>query len=189
MRKVSEFKESNPIQGWNIISITPKYHISKDPAEYISNDGVKLELEIERKSRYYIFKIILPIILILTVCWSAVWINPREIESRLTITIVCLLSLIAYNFVIDSDMPKLEYLTIMDYIILISYVYATIPNFLSIAAFNLVGKNKKLSAKYENYGKRYGLLSYLMFILLIIIVNTNSSPEHTNTMLSWIAPS
>ena len=86
-------------------------------------------------------------------------------------------------------MPKLEYLTIMDYIILISYVYATIPNFLSIAAFNLVGKNKKLSAKYENYGKRYGLLSYLMFILLIIIVNTNSSPEHTNTMLSWIAPS
>ena len=44
-----------------------------------------------------------------------------EIESRLTITIVCLLSLIAYNFVIDSN-AKLE-ITIMDYIILISYVY------------------------------------------------------------------
>ena len=33
---------------------------------------------------------------------------PRELESKLTITIVCLLSLIAYNFVIDKDLPKLE---------------------------------------------------------------------------------
>ena len=116
------------------------------------------------------------------------WINPKEIESRLTITIVCLLSLIAYNFVIDSDLPKLEYLTIMDYIILISYVYATIPNFLSIVTFNLIGKNKKLCQRYESYGKKYGLLSYLMFILLIIVINTNASPEHTNAMLSWISP-
>ena len=188
MRKALEFKKANSIQGWNITKINPRYHISYDKNKDSYHDGIKLEIDIERKSRYYIYKIILPIILILTVCWSAVWINPKEIESRLTITIVCLLSLIAYNFVIDSDMPKLEYLTIMDYIILISYVYATIPNFLSIVAFNLIGKNKKLSQRYESYGKKYGLLSYLTFILLIILVNTNSSPENTNAMLSWIAP-
>ena len=42
------------------------------------------------------------------VCWSAsLGYPPRELESRLTITIVCLLSLIAYNFVIDSELPKL----------------------------------------------------------------------------------
>ena len=98
---------------------------------------MQIDIIVDRKSGYYIFKIIVPIILILMICWSSVWINPREIESRLTITIVCLLSLIAYNFVIDADMPKLEYLTIMDYIILISYVYSAIPNFLSIYSFYL----------------------------------------------------
>ena len=67
-------------------------------------------------------------ILILLVCWS-VSIHPRELESKLTITIVCLLSLIAYNFVIDQDLPKLGYLTLMDYIILLSYVFATLSNF------------------------------------------------------------
>ena len=94
-------------------------------------------INIERKSRYYVFKIIMPIILILIVCWSAVWIKPKDLESKLTITIVCLLSLIAYNFVIDSELPKLDYLTILDWIILVSYVYATIPNFLSIITFRL----------------------------------------------------
>ena len=34
------------------------------------------------------------------------------------------------NHSTDSELPKLEYLTVMDWIILISYVYATIPNFL-----------------------------------------------------------
>ena len=187
-KRALEFKELNNVEGWNIVDVKTSYEFHKDPNVDDDHDGISVIFELERKSGYYIFKVILPIILILIVCWSAVWINPKEIESRLTITIVCLLSLIAYNFVIDSEMPKLEYLTIMDYIVLISYIYATIPNFLSIAAFNLIGKNKKLCQKYENYGKRYGLLSYLMFILLTIVVNTNSSPEHTNAMLSWIAP-
>ena len=104
------------------------------------------------------------------ICWSAVWIDPKEIESRLTITIVCLLSLIAYNFVIDSDMPKLEYLTIMDYIILISYIYAAIPNFLSIYSFHLDKTNKVLAEKYERYEKKYALLSYILIVFLIIIL-------------------
>ena len=104
-----------------------------------------IELEIERKHGYYIFKVILPMLLILMVCWSVVWVDPRELEARLTITIVCLLSLIAYNFVIDSELPKLEYLTVLDWIILISYVYATIPNFLSVISFRVQKTDIELS--------------------------------------------
>ena len=36
---------------------------------------------------------------------------------------------------IDKDLPKLSYLTILDYIVLLSYVFATIPNFISIYSF------------------------------------------------------
>ena len=187
-RRLSSFaNKENAIQGWNIVNHSANYKVYKDPNSQFYNDGVELVLTIERKSSYYIFKVILPIVLILMVCWSAVWIDPKEIESRLTITIVCLLSLIAYNFVIDSDMPKLEYLTIMDYIILISYVYAAIPNFLSIYSFQLIKKNKPLAEKYEAIEKRYGLLSYILIIFIIVIVNASSAPEHTNSMFTWAA--
>ena len=146
-----------------------------------------MEIEIDLKLIYYLFKIILPIILILVICWSSVWIDPKEIESRLTITIVCLLSLIAYNFVIDSELPKLEYLTVMDYIILVSYIYATIPNFLAIISFNFIkDKNKKMLVKKIDYiESRYGLLSYIMIILLIVIVASNTNPEHSTSALTW----
>ena len=183
-----KFIESNQITGWNINNVTLKYDFHKDiSSDYKIYDGISYEIDMSRKSGYYVFKIIFPILLILMICWSAVWIDPKEIESRLTITIVCLLSLIAYNFVIDSDLPKLEYLTIMDFIILISYVYAAIPNFLSIYSFQLLKKNKVLVQKYEFYEKRYGLPSYLLIVFLIIIINATNAPENTNAMFTWAA--
>ena len=123
----------------------------------------------------------------MTVCWSSLWVTPREIESRLTITIVCLLSLIAYNFVIDKELPKLEYLTILDWIILTSYVYATIPNFLSIYSHKLISsKNDDMCLKVENLGKKYGITSYFIIILLIIAFNVNINPENASALISWM---
>ena len=189
--KAEEFKNNNDIQGWDIKNLELKYDQYLDPITQLIFDGVKMEIEIERKSIYYLFKIILPIILILIICWSSVWIDPKEIESRLTITIVCLLSLIAYNFVIDSELPKLEYLTVMDYIILVSYIYATIPNFLAILSFNLLknrNKNKQNFARRIEYIEaRYGLLSYLLIILTIIIVASNLNPNHSSQALTWVS--
>ena len=185
MRKAEEFKNLNSIQGWNITNVEMNYKIYNHLLKEEYFDGFELVFEIERKSRYYVFKIIMPIILILIVCWSAVWIKPKDLESKLTITIVCLLSLIAYNFVIDKDLPKLEYLTVMDYIILISYIYATIPTFLSIITNNFINtKNTKILA-FNSITKRYGLISYLFLIIFILIFSSSTLPEYTSSSLSW----
>jgi len=181
-------KKENSITGWNIANFKMTYNSYYDFTTG-HTDGFDIVFEIERKSKYYLFKIILPIVLILIVCWSSILIDPRELESRLTITIVCLLSLIAYNFVIDSELPKLDYLTVMDYIILVSYVYATIPNFLSILSFNLLKNKKKkvLAQRLEYIEVRYGLLSYLIIILSIIIIASNTNPEYSSQALTWVS--
>ena len=149
--------------------------------------GIKLTLELERKFGYYIFKVIFPIILILLICWSSVWINPKELESRLTITIVCLLSLIAYNFVIDSELPKLEYLTVLDWIILISYIYATLPNILSVYSFRISSTNQALCQKVEGIAREFGIISYIGLVILIIALNANLHPENSGSLISWMA--
>tara|TARA_Y100000996_G_scaffold415582_1_gene411409 strand:+ start:1670 stop:3271 length:1602 start_codon:yes stop_codon:yes gene_type:complete len=184
--KSSEFVNENSIPGWNIRKFNIEHKQFYDGLYDDFSSGIEMSFEIERKSGYYIFKIILPIVLILMVCWSVVWIDPKELESRLTITIVCLLSLIAYNFVIDKDLPKLEYLTVLDWFILISYVYATIPNFLSIISFQNINKKNKLSSNLDYAGKKYGALSYILIVLLIIITNANLNPDFTSSALGWL---
>ena len=174
------------VTGWEIVSSKIINSIYQN-AVGTNLSGIEFSLEIERKTDYYIYKVIIPILLILLVCWSVAWIDPKELESKLTITIVCLLSLIAYNFVIDSELPKLEYLTVMDWIILVSYVYATIPNFLSIYLFKL-SKNKNISMieKVTYFSKTLGPGSYFLIIFVIIIINANLSPNTTGQTISWM---
>ncbi len=183
---LDQFVKKNPIEGWNIVDHKLSYSAVYDEDAGGYRDNALIELTIERKSSYYFFKIILPIALILLVCWSSLWITPREIESRLTITIVCLLSLIAYNFVIDSDLPKLEYLTTMDYIILISYFYAAMPNIFAIYSHNRLIQPGKKSKDFEDFGKKYGFLSYLGIVVFIVVLNSNISPDNTSTFLNFL---
>ena len=187
-RALTAFIEQNNISGWNIIGHTYKYQPYKGPNDAKYFDSLVFEIDIERKHSFYVYKVIIPIVLILMVCWSSLWITPREIESRLTITIVCLLSLIAYNFVIDKELPKLEYLTILDWIILVSYFYATIPNFLSIISHKLFMSNKKtLCFKIENAGRKFGLSSYVLIVILITLISANVNPDNANYLISWMS--
>jgi len=186
-KALDNYVKNGTLNGWDIKGYEIKNLIFKGPInENLS--GIEVSIEIERKTGYYIYKVILPILLILLVCWSVVWIDPEELESKLTITIVCLLSLIAYNFVIDKELPKLEYLTVLDWIILVSYVYATIPNFLSIFLFRLY--KKKDANKIEKFtylSKVYGPSSYLLIIFLIIIINVNLNPDTSGKIISWMS--
>jgi hypothetical protein len=185
---LEKFINNDDIPGWKKKSFNLKkepYHLVTH-AEGKYHDSVVLSILIERKPGYYLFKVIFPILLILLICWSVVWVDPKELESRLTITIVCLLSLIAYNFVIDSELPKLEYLTVLDWIILVSYIYATIPNLLSVISFRLLKINLPLGNKIEEVSKRYGLASYISIIFLIILLNVNANSEYSANYLSWI---
>ncbi len=185
---LNKFIKQDETPGWDVIGyeFNPYQYKSPYHLENDFSDGLRLDFIVEREHGYYVYKVILPIILILIICWSSVWIDPKEIESRLTITIVCLLSLIAYNFVVDEELPKLAYLTVMDWIILVSYFYSAIPNFLSVALFKLQKTNLPMCERIETYSKKYGILSYVMIIFVIVAINANLNPENSSALISWM---
>ena len=57
---------------------------------------------------------------------------PPSAEARLTVTIVSFLSLTAYSYIIDQDLPKLGYPTLIDNLTVILYLVAAIPSVIAI---------------------------------------------------------
>lgn len=158
------------LNQWKVKSYNTKY-------DYINESSYKknifsISYEIERLYFYYIAKILLPILLILMISWSVFWLNPKYLEGRLTVGVVCLLSLIAYNFVVDKDIPKLGYLTIMDYIILVSYFFSSISTLQSIF-INATGNNLVKARKIDNYFKIFIPLSYVVSIFIVVTIGLN----------------
>ena len=112
------------IPGWNLIDVD--YYVDQYTEGDYDYQGFILTLKAERIASYYVFKVMLPILFILIISWSVFWVRGSELESKVNVTIVCLLALIAYNFIIDGDLPKLDYLTFLDLFILISYFYLSL---------------------------------------------------------------
>tara|TARA_Y100000590_G_scaffold187363_1_gene213594 strand:+ start:164 stop:1657 length:1494 start_codon:yes stop_codon:yes gene_type:complete len=123
---------------------------------------LKIEITIERNWAHYFFKIMLPVFLILCVAWYVLWIPTRKYETRLNTSIIALLALIAYNFVFQDDIPKLNYLTDLDWYILLSYFFCCIPVFVSIASSKLGTKNQKMIVKINKFTRSWGILFYLI---------------------------
>ena len=167
----SDFEKKLQIPDWKIVSkdIIPSHYIS-DYHYGEKRSMTSLQLRIERNYFYYVYKILIPIFIILIVAWSALWIKPEHLEARLTITIICLLSLIAYNFIVDKDLPKLEYLSLMDYIILISYLFAAVPTIFSVIAFNYHQKDSPFAIRFDNTAKFYGPIVFAITVLAICII-------------------
>ena len=108
-----------------------------------SDNTINLILNIERNSAYYIYKIIIPVFLILSIAWFVLWIPTYHLDARLTTSVVAFLSLIAYIFVFSDDIPKLNYLTALDKYILLSYFFCCIPIIMSILFSRFIIKNQK----------------------------------------------
>ena len=73
--------EQLSIPGWDVKNIELKNSNLKMKDLLFSK--LIYEIQIERQYFYYIFKIILPIILILSICWSSVWLNRKRSRVKI----------------------------------------------------------------------------------------------------------
>jgi hypothetical protein len=104
--------------------------------------GFAFSFEAERKAGYFIIKVIIPLILIVAMSWVVFWIDPKESGTQISVAITTMLTLIAYRFAIDTDLPKISYLTRMDFFIMLStvLVYASLIEVVVTSAFAKDGK-------------------------------------------------
>ena len=170
----------NKLKAWDIpkngITVISKnlsenrYDIFTEKTEFVTENVLDIEITIERNFQHYLWKIMLPVFLILCVAWYVLWIPTEKYEARLNTSIIALLALIAYNFVFQDDIPKLEYLTDMDKFILLSYIFCCIPVFLSIAFSKFISKNQNKVMKINKIIKIWGGAIYLLLTAQIFYI-------------------
>ena len=168
-------KKINKLKAWKIKNIEIKNRVVQDEKwdlydkKIISRiqNYLDIEITIKREWSHYAYKIMLPIFLILCVAWYVLWIPTHKYEARLNTSIIALLALIAYNFVFQDDIPKLEYLTNLDRFVLLSYIFCCIPVFSSITFSIFISKNQKKVDKVNKFIKIWGGILYCLITIQI----------------------
>jgi len=177
-KTVEYFKEMNKNKNFTIISpgwtvtevnqydyFTPK-DWNDDEMKY-NHGSVQVFITLERNSFSYLLKFAFPIIFIVLISWGVFWIDPKDIKTRAELSIISLLSLIAFNFVISDKLPDLNYLTLLDSLILTSYLFAGAATIISIMVNIYARKlNKKLVAMIDHQARVWGPIVYILFNLI-----------------------
>jgi len=75
------------------------------------------EFMAKRHLGYYIWKVMVPLIIVVLMSWTVFWIDPAKIEAQLAVSATAMLTIIAYQFTLSNMLPRISYFTQLDYFI------------------------------------------------------------------------
>jgi hypothetical protein len=112
--------------------------------ETLSRPGVAYRFKATRDVQYYHLKIISTLILIVLMSWSAFWMKIGDVAPKLAMGASSMLTLIAYRSYLSGLVPRISYMTLMDYFVMGSTVLvsATLVGSLLINYQHQKGRNE-----------------------------------------------
>jgi hypothetical protein len=85
------------------------------PIEFIQTAGFVFRFQAERYVAYYLWQVVLPLAVVVVMSWAAFWVGREHVGVRIGVATSSILTLIAHRFVLASLLPRLPYMTRMDY--------------------------------------------------------------------------
>ncbi|MGP0594443.1 hypothetical protein ACTRXD_18140 [Nitrospira sp. T9] len=102
------------LADWKILSfetVVAPY----SPIEEIRTAGFAFQFQAKRYVTYYLWQVVLPLAVVVIMSWAAFWIGREHIGVRIAVATSSILTLIAHRFVLASLLPRLPYMTHLDY--------------------------------------------------------------------------
>jgi len=124
---------------------------------------LEIDLQVQRRSRYYIWKVFLPLIVMVAIAYSAFWIKIGDYYTQISITLTAILTEIAFLFAISSSLPKVPYLTFIDAFFLVSFVFSF------VSMLELVLVHQALEWEWPDHANRVRRISQLMYPVIYVV--------------------
>ena len=141
------FSTDFEIAEWHIENVESKIESVKDIQDRATFSEFLMEIEVVRKYDYYLWKIIIPLILLVMISWSVFWMIGDKLVDRMSISMTGILTIVAYQFIISDILPRVSYFTFMDTFLSISFLIMLMSVFENIIVNNLDLVDRSAEAK------------------------------------------
>jgi hypothetical protein len=118
------------------------------PIEEIRQAGFLFKFEAERYVEYYLWQMLLPLTMVVVMSWAGFWVQRGQVGVRIGVATSSILTLIAHRFVLASLLPRLPYMTRLDYftvactlLVFLALIGVVLTSYLSSINRDMLAKN------------------------------------------------
>lgn len=145
------------------------------PIPGVQTPGFKMSFDAERHFGYYIWQIILPLSVVIIMSWAAFWLRADQIGVRIGIGTSSVLTLIAHRFVIASLLPKLPYMTRLDYFT-VGATFLVLLALIVVVVSSIFTKDPelKIARKIDIWSRIFFPSMYFTLLFVFLYFNTST---------------
>jgi len=129
--KVGRLDEA-AVTDWDIVGVGARSQ------EVPNGDRFLFEMKVVRRSTFYVWRVLLPMTLLVVASWTVFWFEPTNLQPQISTGLAILLSLVTFTYAIDFSLPKVAYLTFIDRYTLTSFAFVLAAIFVVAALHVLV---------------------------------------------------
>lgn len=112
---VTDRNDALSLTGWDVGSLTIASTKEPYPRREGKESRITLTLQVRRDTMYWFYKVVVPLFLISLMSGCVFFLPAESNRSQLSIAVTTMLTLIVYQFALSSDLPRVSYLTRIDY--------------------------------------------------------------------------
>ncbi len=119
-------------------------------------------LTIQRAPFFYSYQVFFPLLVVIGLCCTVFFIPVELIGDKIMIILTSVLIFIATKFLINQDLPKIGYLTFIDKIFFISYIYAGVVTIFCIVEYGYWKRKDPKAEKLAKFARVFFPALYLL---------------------------
>ncbi|MFZ2960012.1 MAG: hypothetical protein WA705_24285 [Candidatus Ozemobacteraceae bacterium] len=151
----TNFSRQLRLPGWEITSCSARSETSAYESDFGYPESGHLEkynrfifeLRINRPAGAYLFRMLLPIILVLMAGFSTFFYSPQYVDTRTNIAITVFLTMVALQLSVSSNLPEVGYLRLIDQIFNLGYFVTFLTLLESVIATHLFDTQRLEAAR------------------------------------------
>ena len=164
-------KDSLSINDWHVDKIELLRREFTATASSKPAPGIELSIEVRRLFGYYIIQIIIPLFAIMLMAWTVFWIAPQTINVKVSVVITTMLTLIAYRFALGNHVPKLSYLTRLDWFLLgATTLVMIVLGCMAYSAYLVAREREKEVERIDRLGRTLYPIVVIIFTILVWLI-------------------
>jgi hypothetical protein len=161
------------VPEWRITGIDARLEKTLNVRDQVPFSRAVIELRVAREWGFYVFKLWIPLFLIVALSWSVFWMQGESLANRIRIAATAFLTVVAYQFAIAGSLPKVAYLTIMDRLMVASFVLIALSALESMVVVKLERAHQERAARTDHMSRWLFPVGYAGVIATIAAIHMN----------------